>query len=295
MSRFPGHMRENDDRPVAGIIWARDPGCVGRPTPGTVSGTPSTEAVQESTGANRPSSQQPWRNGSRRIDMAATISVNKGNKTAFRKGREEDLEDTQIVDIQEWSEDGDDIKTENSDDDKIVVCGTLFCTPYECRAWYVGIFLLALFLVGLGVGLTVRQSSSKSQDFAAMVEQGGGDATNDGQFNPTLAPQESSSPSSYPTTYFDFDFDADEYMDEIAESVAADELAESVAADETTETADISDSVGTGESATAVAEDFTESVGTEEIAETIQWDNSASPYLVGAYYYPWHGTFQRRR
>ena len=78
------------------------------------------------------------------------------------------------------------------------------------------------------------------------------DFPTDGSPRPlTSAPAQSLSPSSHPTE--SFALNVDEFLDEIADD----------AIQEVTEE--------------AVNQEF------------VEWDNSASPYLVGAYYYPWYG------
>jgi len=146
-------------------------------------------------------------------------------------------------------------------------------------------------LLGLGIGFTIRDKGSTSREFAAATGQdldsgqiedapttgpvvqaptvAGGTipgtvqslppSREDGSWPLTSTPQESLSPSSHPTEFFALNLD--EFTDEIT--------------DDTIE-----------EFADDTIEETTEESVTQEFVE---WDNSASPYLVGAYYYPWHG------
>lgn len=278
MFGYTGHLREEEERPVSGIDWARDPECIGSPCPfpGTLSGPPSNEHTHESSNGRHP--RHHGAGSSRRIDMAAMINNDLCGEVSFRKKIDaEDLEATQIVDVRDWAEDSEDLKTEESSDDELIdVCGVLLCTPCMCRTWSAAMFLLALFLVGMGVGMAVRENGQGERGFSAVQGQGTTQAPgsppgsgtsvdsapsttaslapNDGT-SLTQDPQviESTSPSSYPTQYFEFD--VEDFIDEIEETL----------------------------------DPPTSTENTINEAPVIEWDNSASPYLVGVYYYPWHG------
>jgi hypothetical protein len=200
--------------------------------------------------------------------MASRISEGTPVENEFQKAGTKDLEATQIVEIQDWSDYGDDTKTANSEDSEamVAVCGIILCRPFVCRMWSVGMFLLAFLLMGLGVGLTVRENTSKSRAFAAAQGEGTdagqavGGVPSTGTVQPsgdtsTTSPQESLSPSSYPTPFFEID--VDEYLDENT--------------------------------------DLALELSTDNGNLNVEWDNSASPYLVGAYYYPWYGKFLQKR
>lgn len=235
MFNFSGFLREEEEHPVsAGTDWTTDACSYGYPCIAGRSGGPDSEEKRQKQGII-----------SRRIDMAAIINDHHcGNSMSPPEAEKsnKDLEDADIT-LQTKADDTDDSDVKSNGSEKTVFfCGPFFCSPCVCQLWCMGITLFILFIIGLGVGLGLRNPPATNEKSSALnadpslSTQPGGDGT-----NPSL------SPSSQPTPLFDFEFNFDDYTD--------------------TNTVD---QEGTS--------------GTEQV-----WDTSSSPYLVGAYYYPWYG------
>ena len=277
MFSFKGFLREEDDDPMTVINCSTgDPGCLGSSAYPPPSGRTGDQPTSPPRRTNFP------HHGSRRIDMASRI-----NETITVIDRDHDTE-IQDAEIQDDPPHDDDLKEKNDSEPRVAVCGILCCTPWGCRIVWLASFLLAFLLLGLGIGLRMRESGETSRQFSAAMGQemdagqsveaptgiaaqaptAAGATTPDivpslppsredfpieGSRPSTSAPEESSSPSSQPTEFFDLNLD--EYLDEITDDTI---------------------------------EEITDDSVNQEFVE---WDNSASPYLVGAYYYPWHGKF----
>ena len=248
-----------------------DLGCVG-----SSCAQPDTYTTYDPSASS--SSMAPLRtftphHGSRRIDMASQINETMVIEPVIH--HDDDDDDDDDADLKKT------MKNEESEP-RMTLCGILCCTPGVCRILWLASCLLILLLLGLGIGFTIRDKRSTSREFSAAM----GQDMDSGQIvpAPTMGPvvqtstaaggtmpgtvqslqpsrddipkdgptpEESLSPSSHPTEFFDLNLD--EALDEIADDTI---------------------------------EETTEETMNQEFVE---WDNSASPYLVGAYYYPWHG------
>ncbi len=191
---------------------------------------------------------------SRRIDMAAMINENHADATELP----DELIDLEATDnTQETkADDSDESDLKSTSSEKTVFfCGPFFCSPCVCRLWCLGFTLFALFVIGLGVGL--RQRDEPTNKTSASALNSGVSVSMPGDDPPSLAPQQ------------------EQQGDQQQQQQGDQQNPTSYP----TPSFDFDFEI-----------DYDDAIVNEDsTGVTQEWDTSSSPYLVGVYYYPWHG------
>lgn len=278
MFSFSGHIREEDDFAI-GDEWGSNP-C----------GEVDTTLPQ----AQEEHFRQPRKTNSKRIDMAAMINENYYNRY---EANEKDIEASELDKTVITREDSLTGSDKSYDEDR-PFWKDLCCTLSPCAGRIVisAFIVLLMFCFGLGVGLATKNKGSTDSSFAAA--QGAGDnavvppgtATVAPSTKPTNAPE----PTLEPTALTDWDLDYEEWFQtetDLGEPVTATPVSNTVtqapvAAPTPTANGDNLFDGNQGSNQTPVQEPPSDTVADP-------WGTKDSPYLVGVYYYPWHGTYLR--
>lgn len=288
MFSFSGHLRDEDEWAL-GSEWGNP---CGADTTSPCPGVPSSYANGQ-------------RRTTRRIDMAAVINERQAH---YYDDKDGDVEkNTSHTRDESFNSGSMELKSNDSgqkedDEDDEVGCLCFVCSPCLARTSLVICTILILFITGLGVGLAVYDQDSRTSLAAGANGDAQGNTTSPTPApttkktpGPTSIPIPGSSPgptpvpisgsSPAPTMVLDWNFDdgliPDDNVfidDDTVEQPVEDDVVEQPAEDDEPVT----------EKPTEPQETDAPDGGNEN-PETEPPQQVSSPYLVGVYYYPWHG------
>lgn len=320
MFTYSGYLRETDDWPVDGVDWTSNACIDNLCNRGLPTGSESSDTLHGQELST-----------SRRIDMAAIINGHSASPE-FPPPKDVEATDGESGTLRTREDlsanDSYDTASEATEGN---MCGrgAWCCTPCICRVCTVLLIVMALFAVGLGVGLAPRDESSGQNSVAASTGIDPGADTSSGRVPaldliPTSSPTGASlssdppkvqSPSSpapstipsptqtstsfptqnptlFPTIYFEWDVNYEDWLvddDEVPivgeNTNGQEDQGDGVNGEETDGVGGEANGGGNeGTGTNADKEENNNDQGTE-----MDWGTSGSPYLVGVYYYPWHG------
>lgn len=244
---FSGYLREEEEYPVSGTDWGIS-ACIDNACLG------GGEPVVLDFPAG-----DAGRSNSRRIDMAAVINEHAAPFYEFECVKEgKDIEATDgdngtLMTREEWSANGSyDLKSEESStEERAFLFWPCVCSPCKSRILFVAFALFALFITGLGVGLALRDKPSNHSSVSASIGASGPQDSSGSSSVPDPASQTPGGSSETPESTLEptsFDFEWDDYVIDWEE----------------------------------------EEQNWDTTGDTVETESSNnSPFLVGAYYYPW--------